>query len=126
AYSTYCFNSSHSDAGSFGVYAGCGPAAVGEVTVLLESEWERLGREGLAPGELERVKGQLTGATLLSLEEPYALMNRLGRAATLMGELPPVEEVIARIQAVTAAQVADLAAELAARPRSRVVVGPGG
>jgi predicted Zn-dependent peptidase len=124
AYSTYCFSSSHSDAGSFGVYAGCTPAASAEVTALMESEWEQLAREGLRPGELERVKGQLTGGTLLSLEEPYSLMNRLGRAATLMGELPPVEEVIARIQAVTPDQVRTLAADLASRPRSRVVVGP--
>jgi predicted Zn-dependent peptidase len=124
AYSTYCFSASHSDAGSFGVYAGCTPGAVGEVTALMEAQWERLGREGLADGELERVKGQLTGGTLLALDEPYALMNRLGRAATLTGELPPVEELIARVNAVTADQVSDLAADLAARPRSRVIVGP--
>jgi predicted Zn-dependent peptidase len=124
AYSTYCFASGHSDAGSFGVYAGCAPSAAAEVAALMEAEWEQLGRDGLRPGELERVKGQITGATLLALEEPYAPMNRLGRAETLMGELPPIDEVIARIEAVTADQVRDLAAELASRPRSRVVLGP--
>jgi predicted Zn-dependent peptidase len=124
AYSAYCFISGHSDAGSFGLYAGCGPASAAEVTTLMESEWERLAREGLRPGELERAKGQIAGGTLLSLEDPYSPMNRLGQAATLMGELPPVREVIARIEAVTGDQVRDLAAELGARPRSRVVVGP--
>jgi predicted Zn-dependent peptidase len=124
AYSTYCFTSSHSDAGSFGVYAGCTPAVAAEVAALMEAEWEQLGRDGLRAGELERVKGQITGATLLALEEPYAPMNRLGRAATLMGELPPISEIIARVEAVTADQVRDLAADLASRPRSRVVLGP--
>jgi predicted Zn-dependent peptidase len=124
AYSTYCFHSPHSDAGSFGLYAGCAPAASAEVAELMEAQWARLAGEGLAPGELERVKGQLAGATWLSLEEPYSRMNRLGRAATVMGELPSIEEVVARVEAVSADQVRDLAAELAARPRSRVVVGP--
>ncbi|MDR0626252.1 MAG: insulinase family protein [Bifidobacteriaceae bacterium] len=124
AYSTYCFTSSHSDTGSFGVYAACAPSASAAVGELMEVEWARLAHDGLAPGELDRVKGQITGATLLALEEPYALMNRLGRSETLMGELPPVEEIISRVNAVTEGQVRDLAAELADRPRSRVVLAP--
>jgi predicted Zn-dependent peptidase len=124
AYSTYCFTWPHSDAGAFGLYAGCAPQAVAEVARLAESEWERLAADGLRPGELERAKGQLKGVTLLALEDPYAVMNRLGRAELLMGELPSVEEIAARVDAVTADQVRELAAELASRPRSRVVVGP--
>jgi predicted Zn-dependent peptidase len=125
AYSTYCFTSPHSDAGLFGLYAGCGPAAVAEVTALLEAEWERLAADGVNEEELERAKGQLRGGTLLSVEEPYSAMNRLGRAELLMGELPSVEEAVERIEAVTASEVQGLAAELVARPRIQVVVGPG-
>ncbi|MDR2454408.1 MAG: insulinase family protein [Bifidobacteriaceae bacterium] len=124
AYSTYCFGAPHSDAGLFGLFAGCGPAAAEEVGRLMEAEWERLAASGVSPDELARAKGQLRGATLLGLEEPYAAMNRLGWAEIMMGELPSIDEVAARIEAVTAAQVQSLAAELAARPRCRVVVGP--
>jgi predicted Zn-dependent peptidase len=124
AYSTYCFVSPHSDAGLFGLFAGCAPMAVAEVSDLMEAEWARLAAAGLTSEELERAKGQLRGSTLLSLEDPYSTMNRLGRAEILMGELPSASEVVARIEAVTAAEVQSLAADLAARPRSRVVVGP--
>ena len=53
-------------------------------------------------------------------------MNRLGKAELVQGELVGVVEALERISAVTAAQVQELAAELAARPRSVVRVGPFG
>jgi predicted Zn-dependent peptidase len=124
AYTTYCFASPHSDAGAFGLFAGCAPDAATEVTGLMEAEWERLARDGLTPAELARAKSQLQGATLLAMEEPFAAMNRLARAEILMGELPSLEEVAARVEAVTLEDVRSLAADLAARPRSRVMVGP--
>jgi predicted Zn-dependent peptidase len=73
---------------------------------------------------LDRAKGQLRGGTLLAMEEPFAAMNRLGRAELVMGELPSLEQVAARIDAVTAEAVLALAADLASRPRSRVVLAP--
>ncbi|MDR2380168.1 MAG: insulinase family protein [Bifidobacteriaceae bacterium] len=124
AYSTYCFASSHSDAGSFGLYAGCSPAASSEVERLLDAEFERLAADGISAEELARAQGQLRGSTLLSLEDPYSAMNRLGRAELLMGELPTVDQMVARINAVTREDVQELAADLAGRARSRVVVGP--
>jgi predicted Zn-dependent peptidase len=124
AYATYSFAAAHADAGAFGVYAACAPGAAAEVGALMEAEWASMAQQGLRPGELERAKGQIIGGTALALEEPYALMNRLGRSETVLGELLPIDEVMARIEAVTAVQVQALAAELADRPRSRVVLGP--
>jgi predicted Zn-dependent peptidase len=124
AYSTYCFASGHADAGSFGLYAACTPAAAGQVLELMEAEWAALAADGVTEAELTRAKGQLAGGTVLGLEDPLSRMNRLGRAEILMGELPSVDELLARIEAVTADDVQLLAAELAARPRSIVTLGP--
>ncbi|MDR2253227.1 MAG: insulinase family protein [Bifidobacteriaceae bacterium] len=124
AYSTYCFVSQFSDAGMFGLYAGCAPGAVGEVARLLDAEWERLAADGLADEELARVKGHIKGASLLDLEEPYSTMNSLAQAEMTTGEVLSVKEMTARLDAVTGDQVRALAAELAERPRSRVVLGP--
>ena len=55
-----------------------------------------------------------------------ARMTRLGKAELVTGELLSVDESLDRIRAVTATQVQDLAADLAARPRSVVRVGPFG
>jgi len=126
AYSTYAFASSYAEAGTFGLYAGCAPGNVEQVTELLGAEWGRLAEEGISEEELSRGVGQLRGNLVLGLEDNGSRMSRLGRAEIVHGELTSLDELVARISQVTADQVRDLAAELAAAPRSLVVVGPFG
>lgn len=126
AYSVYCFASSHADTGVFGLYAGCTPGKADEVLALLNAEWDRLADGGLTAGELERSIGQLSGGLVLGLEDSGSRMTRLGKAELVHGELLSQDETLDRIRAVTATQVQELAAELAAKPRSVVRVGPFG
>jgi len=126
AYSTYSFSSGHADTGVFGLYAGCTPAKVDEVTALLEQEWDRLAQDGLTPGELQRSVGQLSGGLVLGMEDTGSRMGRLGKSELVHGELLVLDESLERIRAVTAEEVRVLAGELAALPRSRVLVGPFG
>ncbi|MBC7550076.1 MAG: insulinase family protein [Cellulomonas sp.] len=126
AYSTYSFASGHADVGIFGLYAGCAPAKVDEVTALLEEEWERLANNGVTPGELTRSIGQLSGGLVLGMEDSGARMSRLGKAELVFGELTTLDESLERIRAVTAQDVRELAADLASRPRSIVRIGPFG
>ncbi len=126
AYSTYSFSSGHADAGIFGLYAGCTPTKVDEVTALMVDELEKLADGGVTPSELERAIGQLSGSLVLGLEDTGSRMTRLGRAELVHGELLSLDESIARVRAVTAGEVQALAAELAAAPRSVVRVGPFG
>jgi predicted Zn-dependent peptidase len=51
-------------------------------------------------------------------------MSRLGRAELVSGEFQDIEETLAQIGAVTAAEVQDLARVLATAPRTTTVVGP--
>ena len=124
AYSTYSFASGHADTGVFGVYAGCAPAKVDEVTALLVAEWERLADGGITPGELRRSIGQLSGGLVLGMEDTGSRMSRLGKSELVHGELLTLDENLERIRAVTAVGVQELAAELASRPRSLVRIGP--
>ena len=126
AYSVYCFASSHADTGVFGLYAGCAPGRVDEVVGLMVGEWERLAQDGITPAELERSIGQLSGGLVLGLEDTGSRMSRLGKAELVHGELLSQSESLERIRSVTAEQVRELAAELAAAPRSVVRVGPFG
>jgi len=126
AYSTYSFASGHADTGLFGLYAGCTPSKVDEVTALLVAEWERLAAELMPAAELARAIGQLSGSLVLGMEDSGSRMSRLGKAELVAGELLSIDESLERIRAVTAAQVQDLAVELAGRPRSIVRVGPFG
>ena len=126
AYSTYSFASGHADTGVFGLYAGCTPSKVDEVTALLEQEWERLATDGITAGELTRSTGQLSGGLVLGMEDSGSRMSRLGKAELVHGELTSLEESLELVRAVTADQVRELAVELAARPRSVVRIGPFG
>ncbi|WP_127130754.1 pitrilysin family protein [Georgenia sp. SYP-B2076] len=124
AYSTYAFASSYAEAGTFGLYAGCAPGNVSQVVELFTAEWDRLVADGITDDELLRGVGQLRGNMVLGLEDNGSRMSRLGRAEIVHGELTSLDEMIERISEVTAEQVQVLAAELAAAPRSLVVVGP--
>ncbi|GAA1728057.1 pitrilysin family protein [Isoptericola hypogeus] len=126
AYTTYSFASGHGGLGTFGLYAGCSPAKVDQVTELLVEELERLAADGITDAELERSVGQLSGGLVLGLEDSGSRMSRLGKAELVYGELLSVEESLERVRAVTSADVRELAADLAARPRSVVRVGPFG
>lgn len=124
AYSVYSFASGYSDAGYFGLYAGCAPPRVGEVVTLLAQGLDALAEDGLDEDELVRAKGQLCGSLVLGLEDSGSRMSRLGKAELVQGEYLGVDDALGRIRSVTAEQVRELAADLAARPRSLAVVGP--
>jgi len=124
AYATYSFASAYAETGSFGLYAGCAPANVAQVSELLTAQWEELATHPVTDEELQRGIGQMCGALVLGLEDSGSRMSRLGRAEITLGELTPIEETLARIRSVTAEQIRDLAAELYAQPRHLVVVGP--
>lgn len=123
-YSVYSFGAPNADAGLFGMYAACTPGKADEVTRLMVAELERMA-EGVSEEEMERAIGQLAGSTVLRLEDSYSRMSRLGKAELVFGDLWSIGEVLDQVRAVTADQVAGLAAELASRQRTAVRVGPG-
>ena len=124
AYSVYSFASNYADAGMFGIALGCLPAKVGEVLRVVREELRGLAEQGLTSEELERGKGQLRGGLVLGLEDSGARMSRIAKAELLYDELPSIDEVIRRIDAVTLVDVQLLAKELFSQPETLAVVGP--
>ncbi len=123
AYSVYSFAPSYSDAGLFGIYAGCSPAKAPQVAELMLGEFARLGRDGVSADELARAVGQLSGASALALEDSDTRMTRLGRSELTLGEFVDLDESLRRFSSVTVDDVRDLGAELASRPLSIAAVG---
>ncbi|MGY5318476.1 M16 family metallopeptidase [Neomicrococcus lactis] len=124
AYATYSFSAGYSDAGYFGMYAGCGPAKVEEAISILGREFDLLAKEGVTEEELTKAIGQLSGGLVLALEDPGSRMSRLGTAELILGEFRDIDESLERLRAVTREDIQALAQELAARPRTITVVGP--
>jgi len=123
AYSVYSFSPSYSDAGLFGLYAGCSPARAGQVAELMLSEFRGLATGGVTAEELGRAVGQLGGASALALEDSDTRMSRLGRSEITMGEFVDLDESLRRLELVTAEGIRELAGELASRPLSIAAVG---
>jgi predicted Zn-dependent peptidase len=124
AYSVYSFSSGYADAGMFGVYAGCQPGKTDEVLSLVLAELDAAARGELSDAEIERGKGQMRGGLVLGLEDAASRMTRIGKSEIIYGEVLGVDELLARIDAITPARVADLAGDLLDRPRSLAIVGP--
>ena len=124
AYSVYAFSTGFSDAGMFGAYAGCLPDKVEKVVELAAAGLDDVARNGLQADELARAKGQAKGSMVLGLEDTGSRMSRIGSADLTLGELPSIDESLARIDAVSLESIAALAAELLSAPRALTVIGP--
>jgi predicted Zn-dependent peptidase len=99
-YDVHSYPSEFRDAGSFTVYAGCDPenarttveVALAEIELLLRS----LGAE-----ELEKGKQMARGRIQLRMEDTRSVAGWLGSQELLLGGVLSVDEVVARIDAVT-------------------------
>jgi predicted Zn-dependent peptidase len=126
AYSVYTFNSGYTDAGQFGVYAGCQPGKADEVLGLMIAEIDAVAQGDLTDAEIERGKGQMRGGIVLGLEDSGSRMSRIGKSELVYGDIMGVDELLGRVDVVTPADVAAVAADLLSRPRCLTVVGPFG
>ncbi len=124
AYSVYSYAAHYADAGAFAVAVGCLPSKVDDVLTVVRSELDRLATDSITREELERGKGQLRGGLVLSLEDSVSRMARVAKAELLYDELPSLDEVIARVDAVTLEDVGGLARDLLTQRQTLAVVGP--
>ncbi len=125
AYSVYSFGSQYADSGLVGLYVGTREENLAECLEIAAAELVDVASGSLRAGELERAKDNLKGRLLLSLESTSARMTRLGKAVITGSEITSVDDTIARVDAVTEADVATLAAELFAPGRlSAAGIGP--
>jgi len=125
AYSVYSYRAAFDDSGFLAVYAGTAPERVQETLEVIETEIARLVRDGLPAAELDAAKGHLTGSIAMSLETSSSRMRRLGRSELVEGEIPTLDEVIARIEAVTLDDTRRVIDRVfTGMPRTLAVVGP--
>jgi len=123
AYTTYSYASSFSDGGLFGAYVGTSPAKVDTVAALLRSELDRVA-DDITADEVDRARSSLTGQTVLSLENTFSRMARVGHQVVAGDEIVTVDEALTMIGDVDVAAVKDVARRVLAQPRVLAVVGP--
>ena len=124
AYAVHAFRSPFADSGASAVYVGTTPGQTAEVLKLVRAEFDKIIAAGITEDELERARGHVQGALALSLEEPDGRMNRLGRNEVTGLEHFSVDEIVAKVDAVTNDDVIEVAGAAYGGPYVLGATGP--
>jgi predicted Zn-dependent peptidase len=122
-YSIYSFTAPARDGGLFGIYAGTGESEAAE---LMPVTLEELGKvqHQVTGVELRRAKAQLKAGLLMSLESTGSRCEQLARQWQIFGRVIPVSETVAKIEAVTAADIHASAAKIFRQRPTIATIGP--
>lgn len=112
AYSIGSLSAAFKQAGFFAVGGSCTPSEAEKVVRIIAKELKRLCQNGVGKEELERAKTQLKLSIVMAQESVTGLMMRLGRQIHYFGNPIPVDQIIQRIDQVTADDVVGIARKL--------------
>ncbi|MHB1056062.1 MAG: M16 family metallopeptidase [Thermoleophilia bacterium] len=112
AYSVYSYTSTYADTGLVGVYFGCRKESVGEVTGIIVEQLNLIAESGVSDAELSRAKESAKGRMVLGMETTHNRMSRLGKLTVTDSEILEIDEIMARVDAVSVADVQALARDL--------------
>ncbi len=127
AYSVGSGVSRYHDTGAVSVSAGVSPEKLTEATAVIRDELLKLTEEPVGPEELAKARDYTVGSFRLSLETTMALAQRAGESLLTIGEIEPIEEVVAKLEAVSAEDMQRVAARIFRRDNlALAVVGPTG
>ncbi len=119
-YSIYSDLNPYRDTGCMLVYAGTSVESAEKVVRSIVNEFSQLKNERISEEELRRVKDQLKGSLMLSLESSSARMSSLARQEMYFDKFFDLDEIIERVEAVTAEELGAMAGEMF-RPESIAV-----
>jgi predicted Zn-dependent peptidase len=109
AYAIYSDLNPYRDTGCMSIYAGTSRESASKVVECIVSEFRKLKTEMVTEDELRRSKDQLKGSLMLSLESSNARMSNLARQEMYFDQFYGLDELIAKIEAVTAEELKELA-----------------
>jgi len=112
AYSIASSLNSYRLGGYEAVYAACAPKNLGRLIEVTLRELKRLKRDGVRPRELAWAKQNLKGNLILALESTVSRASTQARQEFYFGRAIATEELIARVEAVTADDIGQEAERL--------------
>lgn len=112
AYSVYSYILSHSDAGTFVVYAGTKKEQLTEVTELILGLMNKLKSEPITSAEMQFAIAHLKGNLLLSLENTDNRMTKIAKNEIYFDRQISIPEIVSGLERVTANDITELCKEL--------------
>lgn len=111
-YHVECSYTAYSDTGFLAIYFGCAKSKVTQAVSLVEEELRRLIQEPIQEQELLRIKRQLRGQLLVGNDQREQRFLSMGKSYLRHNHVETLESVCARIDAITAQDLHQLAEEL--------------
>ncbi len=124
-YSIYSFASPFKDGGLFGIYAGTGESEAAELMPVMLQELGKV-QGDISEKELNRARAQLKASLLMSQESTGSRCEQLARQIQTFNRVISTEETLARIDAVTDADIRRAAARHFRATPTLATVGPSG
>ena len=125
AYDVHSFLNRFRDTGSTVVFAGVDPKRTGQTIQAILDEVERLRQVPVPEGEITKAKEFAKGRLLLGLEDSRSVAGWLGGQELSSRRILSVDDVVANIEAVTAADIQRVACDLFTPEKlSLAIVGP--
>ena len=123
-YTIFAQTGAHSDTGMMTIYAGTSGEQLPELASITMQELARAA-DDMNETEVARARAQMKAGMLMGLESPSSRAERLARLMQIWNRIPPLEETVAQIDAVTMQGVRDFAASLADEaPAALALYGP--
>ncbi|HEX9251226.1 MAG TPA: insulinase family protein, partial [Ignavibacteriaceae bacterium] len=111
-YQINTFLNSYLDVSAFGVYYSTNEKQAGKVNEIVHREFTKLRNVEVKAKELKRVKEYIKGNTLMSLESTTNRMIRLANSLLHYGKIVPIEDILNKIDSVTADDIQKLSNEV--------------
>jgi predicted Zn-dependent peptidase len=124
AYDVHSFTQKYRDTGYVAVYLGVDPKKAVEAVTAVVAELRMLCESEVAPDELERAKEFTKGRLRLELETTNGVAFWLTYQELLLGQIRTIEEELAFVDQVTAADIKRVAEEIMRGPLQMSVIGP--
>jgi predicted Zn-dependent peptidase len=122
-YTVFAQASAYADTGAITLYGGTSARAVRQFAEVMVDELKRAA-DDLTAAEVERARAQMRAGLLMSLEGPSARAERNARLLTIWDRVPPLDETVARIDAVSPDAVRDFAGRLCGSTPALALLGP--
>ncbi|MEM9577104.1 MAG: pitrilysin family protein [Pseudomonadota bacterium] len=123
-YSIFAQAGAYADTGMTTIYAGTSAEQLPQLAEITIDEMKRAA-EDMSPAEVARARAQMKAGLLMGLESPSNRAERLARLIQIWDRVPPLEETVAMIDAVTTGDVREFAQGMAAAaPAALALYGP--
>lgn len=122
-YSVYCFPNYYTKSGFTGISAATDKEQINQMMPVMIDEIKKITDVKVSTDELTRAKSQLKAGMLMALENSSAVAEKLARQHLLFGRYVPVDEQVAKIEAVTAEDILETAQKVFTSKPTYALVG---